>query len=192
MTALEPPQLRPSAVSRRAVWRSCAVVIVGSVAIGALTSPAQQYLPDWLNSLANSAGGWSMFAFLLVWLSRARPLPAAVLGAVSFVLMVESYGAVSAWRGHFFAEPLSSMWVPIGLVAGPIIGLAASAVRHSSRPWAIAGVSVLSLVLFAEGIYGLTIVRETTSPVYWSIEIAAAVAFSVAALLRAGGGRSPV
>lgn len=166
---------------------AAASVIAFSLVVGGLTSPAQQYLPDELRSLANSAGGWSMFAFLAVWLSRARPALGGVLGAVSFVTMVEAYGVVSGWRGYFFAEPFSSMWIPVGLVAGPVIGVAASLVRHGRRrSWRVAGVGVLSAVLLAEATYGLTVVRETTSPVYWALEAVAGVGFVVAAVVARG------
>jgi hypothetical protein len=170
--------------------RATAVVLVFSLVVGGLTSPAQGFLPSWVNSLANSAGGWSMLAFVAVWLSRARPLLGAVLGALSFVAMVEAYGVVSLWRGHFFAEPLSSMWIPIGLVAGPIIGAAAALVRHAGRGATIAGVAVLSAVLVAEGIFGLTVVAATTSPVYWILEIALAIGFLAAAVLRGRDARA--
>jgi len=164
--------------------RATAVVLVFSLVVGGLTSPAQGFLPSWVNSLANSAGGWSMLAFVAVWLSRARPLLGAVLGALSFVAMVEAYGVVSLWRGYFLADPLSSMWIPIGLVAGPVIGTAAALVRHAGRGATIAGVAVLSVVLVAEGIFGLTVVAATTSPVYWTLEIVLAVGFLAAAVLR--------
>ncbi|WP_435093551.1 DUF6518 family protein [Clavibacter michiganensis] len=165
-------------------FRAAAVVLVFSLVVGGLTSPAQGVLPSWMSPLANSAGGWSMLAFVAVWLSRARPLLGAVLGAVSFVAMVEAYGVVSLWRGIFFADPLSSMWIPIGLVAGPFLGVAAALVRHASRGWAIAGVAVLSAVLLAEGVYGLTVVASSTSPVYWTLEIVLGVGFLAAVALH--------
>ena len=192
MTTSQPTaQRHPTPVRWGRVASSIIVVVVGSILVGALTSPAQQSLPDALRSFANSAGGWSMFAFLLIWLSRARPLPGALLGAASFVLMVESYGVVSALRGHFFAAPLASPWIPIGLVSGPILGAGAALVRYGSRRLAILSVAILSLVMVAEGLYGLTLIRSTTSPVYWCIQIAAAVAFLAVAFVRAGKHRRP-
>jgi hypothetical protein len=175
---------RPRSFQLRSAALSAVAVVIGSLLIGGLTSPAQQHLPFELRSLANSAGGWSMFAFLLVWLSHARPVPGAVLGAVSFVLMVESYGIVSFWRGFSPLVPFSTSWTVIALVAGPIIGGAAALVRYASRGWMLASVSVLSLVLIAEGVYGLTIVGETTSPVYWVLELIAGIAFVVAAAIK--------
>ncbi len=45
-------------------------------------------------------------------------------------------------------------------------------------------------MLVAEGIFGLTVVAETTSPVYWTLEIVLAVGFLAAAAL--GGARTQV
>ncbi|RII97934.1 hypothetical protein DZF97_16785, partial [Clavibacter nebraskensis] len=168
-----------------------AIVLVLSLLASGLTSPAQGVLPFWTASFANSAGGWSMLAFVAAWASRARPLLGAALGAASFVAMVEAYGAVSLWRGHFLAEPLHSMWIPVGLVAGPVIGVAAALVRRASSRWTIAGVAVLSAVLVAEGIFGLTRVADTTSPVYWTLEIVLGVGFLAAAALRGRRARLP-
>jgi hypothetical protein len=174
----------------RSALRALAIVLLFSLVVGGLTSPAQGFLPDGLRSFANSAGGWSMLAFLGVWLSRARPLLGALLGAVSFVAMVEAYGVVSLWRGYFFADPFSSMWIPIGLVAGPLLGVAAALVRHAGRGWTIAGVAALSLVLVAEGIFGLSVLVGTTSWVYWTLEVVLGIGFLAAAVLR--GRRSRV
>ncbi|PPF54119.1 hypothetical protein C5B94_08740 [Clavibacter michiganensis] len=168
----------------RTALRAAAIVLVASLVVGGLTSPAQGFLPDPVRPFANSAGGWSMLAFLTVWASGARPPLGALLGAVSFVAMVEAYGVVSLWRGYFLADPLSSMWIPVGLVAGPVIGLAAALVRHAGRGWVVVGVAVLSLVLAAEGTYGLLLLQGTTGAAYWILEIVLAAAFLGAAVLR--------
>jgi hypothetical protein len=182
------PYSRIMTPHQRAV--AIAGVVLGSLLVGGIASPAQQFLPDALRSFANSAGSWTMFAFLFVWLTRARPLGGAVLGAVSFVLMVEAYGVVSAWRGFGSNAPFSTSWTIIALVAGPVIGVAATLVRHGSRGWTLAGVGVLSLVLIAEGGYGLTVIGATTSPVYWWLEVILGVAFLPVTFLRTR--RSPV
>lgn len=174
--------------SARAPWVALAasfvLVIVGALAVGGLTSLGQQYLPEWLTSFANSAGGWAMLAFALVWLSRARPVPGAVLGAVAFLLMVEGYGVVSAWRGFFYAAPFSSIWTGVALVAGPVLGASAAIVRHGSRLWSALAVVPLSAVLLGEGVWALARISDTTSPVYWSVEIALSVGFVTAAIWR--------
>jgi len=178
----------PRVAPLRARWlrptASFLLAALGAVAVGGLTSLGQQYLPEWLSSFANSAGGWAMLAFALVWLSRARPVAGAVLGAVAFLLMVEGYGVVSAWRGHFYADPLSSIWTGVALVAGPVLGLSAAVARHGSRLWSALAVVPLSAVLLGEGVWALVRISDTTSPVYWTVEIVLSVLFVGVAIGR--------
>lgn len=181
--AAAPALVQPSAAAGHAV-RATVAVILGSALIGGLTSPAQQYLPAWINSLANSAGGWTAFVFLLVWLARARPILAVVLGVVAFEAMVEAYGLVSGWRGHYYSAPFSSIWSGIGLVVGPIMGVAATAARYGSRGWRLLGVAALSAVLIADGTHGLLVLLTSTSPVFWTLEIVAGASFFALALVR--------
>jgi hypothetical protein len=172
-------------LSRTSVLRAVAataVVLGGAVVVGGLSSPGQQYLPDWLGSLCNSAGGWSMFTFLLVWLSRARPALAAALGIVAFEGMVESYALVSEWRGYFYAAPFGSVWSILGLLAGPVIGLGAAFARYGGAWRRVLGVAPLALVVVAEGAYGLLLISDTTSPVYWTMEVVAGAVFLALAL----------
>ena len=143
------------------------VVVGGSLLLGGLTSFGQTYLPDWLRSLSNSMGGWTVLAFLLVWLSGARPRVSAVLGAVSFVTLNAAYGLVSSWRGFYYADPLHSIWTFVGLVAGPVLGLAASHARDGLGLWRLLGIAVPAAVLLGEGSWALLNVADTTSPVYW-------------------------
>jgi hypothetical protein len=193
METLESSRIVGSTPSRSGWWHAetrssalPAVVIVlgGAVLIGALTSFAQLYLPPWLNSLSNSAGGWTMFSFLIVWLSRARPLLAGVLGIVVFQLLVESYSVVSEWRGFDDGDPFSSIWTVVGLAAGPLLGVAASLVRYAPPVWRALAVTPLSAVLLGEGIWALNTIADTTSPVYWTLEIVLSVVFLLAAVLH--------
>jgi hypothetical protein len=172
---------RESAVS---AGRAVLTAVAGAVLLGGLTSFGQQYLPPWVNSLSNSAGGWTMFCFLIVWLSRARPLLAAVLGVVVFQLLVESYSVVTEWRGFDDGDPFTSIWTVVGLAAGPVLGAAAGLVRHAAPVWRALAVAPLSAVLLGEGIWALNTITDTTSPVYWSLEIVLSVVFVLAAIIR--------
>lgn len=156
-------------------------VAVSSLVLGGLTSFGQTILPEALVSFANSAGGWTILAFGLVWLTRARPPLAAVLGIVSFVLLTEGYRLVSGWRGFYYAEPFQDTFTIIGLFAGPVIGLSASFVRWAPGSWKPFAVAPVAAVLIGEGVYGLTVVADTTSPVYWIVQ-----GLLGAALLTAG------
>lgn len=173
----------------RETWRSVLIgiaVIAGAVVLGGLTSLGQAYLPEWLSSFSNSAGGWTVLAFLLVWLSRVRPLLGAVLGTAAFLGLNEGYGLVSAWRGFFYAAPFTSMWTAVGVVAGPLLGVSASVARHGRPLWRVLAVTPLCAVLLGEGIWALVALTDTTSPVYWAAEIVLSVLIIVLALWRGG------
>lgn len=162
-----------------------ASVAAASLALGGLTSVGQSVLPDTLVSFANSAGGWTILAFGLVWLTRARPPLAAGLGVVSFVLLVEGYRIVSGWRGYYYAEPFQDTFTIIGLFAGPVVGLSASLLRWGPGSWKPFAAAPVAAVLIGEGVYGLTAVGATTSPVYWVVQLVLGVALVIATVVAA-------
>jgi hypothetical protein len=164
--------------------RASVIAVVGAAGLGALTGFGQQHLPPEVNSLSNSVGGWTMFCFLLVWAGRSRPLLGAILGAVAFVLLTEAYTLVSGWRGYDDGAHFTSVWTVAGLAAGPLLGASASLLRHGSPLWRALSVTPLSAVLLGEGIWALNTIADTTSPVYWSLEISFSVLVVLAALLR--------
>lgn len=158
-------------------------VAVASYVLGGLTSPAQKYLPEQISPFANSSSGWTSLTFLLIWLSRLHLLWAAFSGAVAFVLMVDGYRIVSEWRGYDYGEPFQDIFTFIGIVVGPVIGVSAALLRYGSPAWKALSIVPLTSVLIGEGIYGLTVVGDTTSPVYWSLIIVAGIAITVAHLV---------
>jgi hypothetical protein len=164
--------------------RAVAVTVAIALAAGVITPFAQQYLPEWVNSLANASGSWTMIGLLAVYLSRARGVFAAALGITALLLLNEAYSAVSTARGHFYAGGFSSQWTYIAIAAGPIVGLAASWLRSSKPLFVAMAVAAPSAVLIGEGIYGLTVVADTTSPVYWCLQIAGGVAFVAIVAVR--------
>ncbi|MFD2792803.1 DUF6518 family protein [Promicromonospora vindobonensis] len=176
----------PSGTFLRAI-RLGAVVLL-SVLLGGATSWAQGSLPSELSSFANSASGWTVLTALLVFWSRARTAPAALLGAVSFVLLVLGYAVASQLRGLWY-DPL--FFSAVGLAAGPLVGIAASWLRATGVRAAL-GVAILAGIGVGEGVYGLTFVRETTSPVYWSVIGVAGLALLVGLLVRRIRGTLPV
>ncbi|MFV9426349.1 DUF6518 family protein [Microbacterium sp. S1037] len=160
-------------------------VAAASIALGGLTSVGQSVLPEALVSFANSAGGWTILAFGLVWLTRARPPLAAALGVMSFVLLIEGYRIVSGWRGYYYAEPFQDTFTIIGLFAGPVIGLSASLLRWGPGSWKPFAAAPVAAVLIGEGVYGLTVVGETTSPVYWVAQLVLGVALVLSTVAAA-------
>ena len=185
-----PAATRPAPVGSRMsqrVTRGAAAVgiaLVGGLFAGGLTSYAQGFLPEQISSFANSSGGWSMIAFLLVWIGRARPALAALVGVVAFEALVEGYSLVSQSRGYFYDDPFGNIFNLIGLVCGPVLGVACSLSRHGTPSWATLGVTPLVAVLWGEGIYGLTWVADTTSAVYWILNLVLGTLFLALAIVR--------
>ncbi|WP_341360520.1 DUF6518 family protein [Georgenia sp. M64] len=166
----------------RPVLSSLAVVGVSLLA-GALTSWAQGVLPEALAPFANSPSGWTVLTAVLVAVARPRLAWGAVLGVASFVGLVLGYTLASELRGLTYNPVL---WSTVGVMAGPFVGAAAAAVvgRHPVR--AALGAGALAGVLLTDGIYGLTVVSDSTSPVYWSLCLVAGAVLVAVTALRLG------
>lgn len=159
---------------------SALAVVGASLLLGGLTSWAQGVLPDALASFANSPSGWTVLTALVV--AAARPTLAwgAALGVASFVSLVLGYTIASELRGLSYSPVL---WGVVGVIAGPFVGAAAAAVVRRHTVQAALGAGALAGVLIADGIYGLSVVRGSTSAVYWSLcLVAGAVLIGVTAL----------
>ncbi len=156
-------------------------VAVVSVVLGAVTSWAQGFLPDAWAPLANSPSGWAALTALVVMASRPTLRWGAVLGVVGFVCLVLGYTLGSELRGLTY-NPM--LWGAIGLVTGPVIGAAAAGTASTRSVPVALGSGVLAGVLVADGIYGLTVVADTTSPVYWTTVLVAGLVAVLATPLR--------
>ena len=176
MTALPHRRAGPS-VRLAAAW-----IVVGSLVLGGLTSAAQGFLPDTLRSFANSPSGWTLLTIVMISVTRLDLLPAACLGAVSFVCLVLGYTFASELRGLGYS-PL--FWGTVGLVAGPAVGWSTSAAFDRRPLLSAVGSSLIAGVAITDAVYGLTVVADTTSPVYWSVAgIAGAMFLVLVALYR--------
>ncbi|GAA1123529.1 DUF6518 family protein [Nocardiopsis composta] len=161
----------------------------GSLLLGGLTFFAQGFLPASVSSFANSASGWTVLTVLLIYPARLSTAASAVLGAVSFVLLVIGYAAAAESQGLFYSPVLFGA---VGIVAGPFVGTAAAWLRSASRWRAAAGTALLAGIGIGEGGYGLTVIADTTSPVYWVAIAAAGLALLVGMLLRRIRGGLPL
>jgi len=156
----------------RLVLRALLIAVV-SFALGGLTSVGQQFLPPSISSVANSSGSWVMICFAVIYFTKTSGWRAAPLGIVAFVTLNEGYGLVTRLKGFDYGILFDNYWTLIALVAGPIVGLAAAWLRSRSTALVAIGAAVPSAVLIGEGVYGLLFVSDTTSPVYWTIELVA-------------------
>lgn len=162
-------------VSRRTATRTVGrtlLVLTCSLVLGGLTSFAQELLPGWISSFANSASGWTLLTVLLVWWLRGPWWLSALAGAAGFVLLTLGYTAVSTLRG-FVYDP--TFFTVIAIVVGPFVGLAACWVRRRDLR-AAAATALLAGIGLGEAAYGLTVIGTTTSPVYWVVIAALSVA----------------
>lgn len=167
-------------VNGRIVLIRTVIVCLASLIMGAIESWAQGLLPDPLKPLANSASGWTLVTIVLIFWSRLKPPYAAPLAALSFVLLVLGYAVMSGWRGTPYSP---NMWVMVGLVVGPCVGVATAWLRESHLRLAC-GVGVISGILIGEGIYGLTTVQATTGLTYWILITVAGFGLIPLALLK--------
>jgi hypothetical protein len=167
------PRFRVSLAPAAARVLLAAVV---AVALGGATSLGQTFLPEEAASLANSVTGWTLPTAALVFVTARSFSEAAVTGAVSFVALTVGYAVVSTLRGFPF-DPTA--WAVVGVLAGPVIGAATFALRRSPMHAAVGG-GLLAGVLIGEGVYGLTAIAATTSPVFWWAAITVGVALLVA------------
>ncbi len=155
-----------------------------AAALGAATAWGQASLPDDLGSLANSSGSWCTVAFVLALRAR-RPRVAATSGTVALLALLAGYVLAAAGRGDPSSRSLLLFWGIAALLAGPALGLAAHTVARGSAHAAAVGTGAIAGVLVGEGIYGLTVVSDTTSSTYWWAQIASGFAvLAVVGVLR--------
>ncbi|MEP7114369.1 MAG: DUF6518 family protein [Ilumatobacteraceae bacterium] len=149
------------------------VGVAAGLLVGALTSPLQGWLADSASSLANSAGTWSLVAFLV-----ARRAPnaafAALVAAVTLAMCELGYVLATEVRGGSNATSTVAFWLAAAVLAGPPLGVAAMWSRSSHPLRRGAGFGVIGGVLLGEGTYGLVKISDTTDWRYWSAEIAVA------------------
>lgn len=167
----------PSFVSR------VALVALGGAVIGMLTAFGQTYLPFELSPLANSAGSWSLAAFMLS-LVEVVPRRGAVLGAVALATMLAGYAVATQFRGFPVGIGLLVFWGAASIVVGPAMGAGAVWVRGSDAIRIAAGVALIAGILIGEGVYGLTVVADTTPAPYWVGEMILGLGVAVIASMR--------
>ncbi len=167
-------------VDRRPVgrWPAPALLllstVVWSLVAGVATSFAQGWLPPQAGSLANSAAPWCAVAFLSA-LVAARASAAVTAGPLALAALVAGYYVTSDLRGQPVGLRTVAFWGLVAVVAGPVLGLAAYAVRHRRGLVAAAACGVPVGLLVGEGAYGLAVIADTTYPPYWWAEVVSGV-----------------
>ena len=164
--------------------RAAALALVVGTATGALTFVGQRYLPGEWNVLVNSGAMWLVPVFLVAARMRsARWGAAAGLGTLAATLL--GYYGAAALSGIPESLYFIALWCTVGLVAGPLYGVAGNWWRDSRRFRRVTAVALLGGVFVAEGSYLIVALHYHGSGAGM---IAAGVLFTVT-LARAGRDR---
>ncbi|MCY1713280.1 DUF6518 family protein [Caproiciproducens galactitolivorans] len=142
------------------VFKGIYALLLGLL-IGILTVMGQKYLPDSLNSLANSGAIWLIPAFFMASTAEKR-LPAMILCAETLIVCVISYYWVeSIFNQHAFAFGgfYFYLWLICAVIAGIIFGFGANLYRQKSTHYHW-GASLLPAVFLAEGLSELIHLSE--------------------------------
>jgi hypothetical protein len=146
------------------------IAVAAGLAVGVLTAVAQRWIGDSLRSLANSAGPWSLAAFVVA--RRLRSGAAGAMAAAVTLAMCEiGYVIANNVRGVPNSKSTVAFWLLAAAFAGPPLGIAAVWSRGFDPFRRGAGFGVPSGVLVGEGLYGLARLTGSTSAAYWSVEV---------------------
>jgi len=130
---------------------------------GALTPIGERHLPESVSSMANSSGSWTLIAFVAIYLSGLRSWGAAVMGAMSFLVMNAAFDVVFGRYGVEYPHRDLLFWCFIAVAVGPIVGLSAAWLRGGSPALRAVGAAAPSAVLIGEGVYMLVQLPGTST-----------------------------
>ncbi|HEX3804990.1 MAG TPA: DUF6518 family protein [Solirubrobacteraceae bacterium] len=158
-----------------------ALTVTAGLAVGVLTSFGQTYLNGTLGPFVNSVSAWLIAPFLLGLLMRT-PRGGAAAGLAAALLQLLSYYVTAHLRGYPAGGTIVVFWAVCAVLGGPLFGFAAYVGRRGARPWHGIGLSALSAVFLAEGIW--TYVHELHS--YGAAGIWVGIALGIALLIPRG------
>jgi hypothetical protein len=158
-------------------WTRWLVVVVGGLALGALTSFGQTVLdPPW-SSLANSASPWLAGAFAAGAI-QPRLRPAVLAGLVACVLAVAGYYLTAAQRGYGASHTGILFWSVCAIAGGPVFGAAGHLWWSQRRA---IGAALLPAVFLAEAVevYWLSLHYRSDAYLYAVIAVGLGAVLSV-------------
>lgn len=166
-------------VGGRVAAAGAVLVLAVALGLGALTDLGQAWLPQSSASLVNSGGSWAAVAFVLALLATGTGR-AILWGLLALAGLAGGYYATAILR-HVPESPASiRFWMLAAVIVGPLLGLGASWVRRGSPVTAALGAGAAAGLLGGESVYGLTAIAGSTSSLYWTIQLAVAVALLIA------------
>jgi hypothetical protein len=159
----------PTVSARRSATVGLGAAVAVGVGLGIFTAYGQAWLGDATSSFANSAGPWSVAAFLVARFRRLI-LPAIATATVTLACCELGYVLGNELRGGSSASSTVVFWLTAAVLAGPPLGVAAAwSTRRGLLRWV--GFAVIGGVLLGESLYGWTTVADTTDWRYWAVEM---------------------
>jgi hypothetical protein len=158
-----------SSVNRPVLLAGLSAAVAVGAGVGVLTAYGQGWLNDTTTSLANSAGPWSLVAFLVARYNR-RVAPAVVAAMLTLACCELGYVLATDLRGGTNAKSTVVLWLTASVLAGPPLGVAGAWSTETGLRHGI-GYSVVGGVLLGEGLYGWSTIADTTDWRYWMIEV---------------------
>jgi hypothetical protein len=159
---------------RTATWSvaALAAATAAGLASGAGTAELQGVVPETFNTVANSGAVWSVVA-LAVAVTVARTRATAVLaGLLALIGEVAGYYIWVSGVRHIAVLPSEELlWTMAALWIGPLIGLAAYAVRWGPSHHRALALSAFAGVVAGEGWY---LIRIAAVPASGWVELGAA------------------
>jgi len=154
---------------------------LAGIAVGALTAYAQGWLEDSVGSLANSAGPWSLAAFVLA--RHARRVALGIFAAMVTLVCCElGYAIATDVRGGANATSTIAFWLTAAVLAGPPLGVAGAWSTGTGLRRSV-GFAVIGGVLIGEGLYGWSTISQSTDWRYWAAELMVGVAVVVSVVV---------
>jgi Family of unknown function (DUF6518) len=156
-------------VNRPGLLRGLSAAVAVGLGVGVLTAYGQGWLSDATTSLANSAGPWSVTAFLVARYNR-RLAPAVVAAMLTLACCELGYVLATELRGGTNARSTVVLWLTAAVLAGPPLGVAGAWSTEAGLRHGV-GLSVVGGILLGEGLYGWSTIADTTDWRYWMIEV---------------------
>jgi hypothetical protein len=155
-----------------------ALAIAIGVAAGAMTEWSIPHLPFSLEPLANSAAPWILVAFAVALIAR-RMGESMMLAVITLLALVLGFYVAEAYRGWSVSRHQVEFWCTASVAIGPLIGLAASWLRHAGRAAGALGAGVLGGLLAGEAVYGLTKLKFSSPAEYWHVQLALGIGLAI-------------
>jgi hypothetical protein len=152
--------------------------VVGA-GVGAFIEWSVPHLPFSLEPLGNSAAPWLLVAFAMAVITH-RLTESVVLSVVTLIALVMGFYVAQDIRGWAVSRHQVVLWTAASCAAGPLVGVAAAWLRRAERTRAAVGAGVLGGLLAGEAVYGLRVLRFSTPPRYWHVQLVVGIGLTVA------------